>query len=114
MKIKNMLNAHLFPYDGKVFTMPSETIPDQTMSIREILEKHSRGIPYDAKTSIWHDEDEDNFMPDIRTLDLSERQDYIENAKKELAEVKEKIAEKRKKKAIIEPEIINPPAQLEN
>jgi len=114
MKVKNLLNAHEFPYLGQVFTLPSETVPDQTLSMREILHRYSRGLPLDVKTPIWDDSDEENFMPDPRRLDLAERQEFAEYAKAELDEVKAKIAEKRKKKPIIEPEITNPPSQLEN
>lgn len=114
-KIKTWLNAFEFPYLGKNFTMPSETIPDQSLSIREILDRYARGLPLDAKTPIWdEDADLDNYIPDPRTLDLAEREEFAENAKAELESVKQKIAEKRQKKAIIEPEIITPPAQLEN
>lgn len=115
MKIKNSLNAHLFPYHGKTFTMPSQTIPDQTMSIKEILNRYARGIPMDAKTPIWDDNaDENDVLPDPRTLDLAERQLFADEARRELEQVKQKIADKRKKKIVIEPEIVTPPAQLEN
>jgi len=115
-RIKNMLNAHEFPYFGKVITMPSETIPDQTLSIKEILERYARGLPLDARTPQWDENAniDDDFLPDPRILDLSERQELAESAKAELFEIKSKIKEKQTKKVIIEPEITNPPAQLEN
>lgn len=51
----------------------SATIPDQTMSIREIMERYARGLPFtSAKTPIY---DIDDDSPDIRTLDLSEIED---------------------------------------
>jgi len=115
MQIKTYLNRDTFPKNYKLFTMPSETVPDQTLSIREILNRYARGIPMDVKTPIWDENaDENEYMPDPRTLDLAERQEFAESAKQELDQVKQKIAEKRQKKAIIEPEIINPPSQLEN
>lgn len=115
MKIKTYLNRDEFPKKYKVFTMPSETVPDQSMSIRQILDRYARGLPLDAKTPIWDDNvDEDNFMPDPRRLDLAERQEFAESAAAELKAVKEKIAEKRKKSVIIETQITTPPSQLEN
>lgn len=115
MLIKTYLNRDSFSKRYKIFTMPSQTIPDQTLSIREILDRYARGLPLDAKQPMWDENvDEDSFMPDPRRLDLAERQEFAENAKAELELVKQKIAEKRQKKAIIEPEIITPPSQLEN
>lgn len=115
MKIKTYLNRDEFPKNYKVFTMPSETIPDQSLTIRQILDRYARGLPLDAKTPIWDENvDEDSYLPDPRRLDLAERQEFAENAKAELEQVKQKIAEKRQKKAIVEPEIVNPPSQLEN
>jgi len=116
MRIKNSLNASQFPKNYKAFTMPSETVPDQSLTIRQILDRYARGLPLDAKQPQWDENaDEDSYMPDPRTLDLAERQEFADNARAELEEVKAKIAEKRKKKPIIESEISNPPShQLEN
>ena len=56
MKIYSILNRP--NYQGRKLPGNSETIPDQTMSIREILERHSKGLPIsDSKTPIY-DEDE--------------------------------------------------------
>jgi hypothetical protein len=114
IQIKNYLNRDSFPKNYKAFTMPSETIPDQSLTMRQILDRYARGLPLDVKTPIWEEDDEFNPLPDIRTLDLSEKQEMLQSAKDELQAIKNKMAEKRKKKAIIEPEIINPPNQLEN
>ena len=111
--IKTYFNAK--PYEGKVFTMPSETIPDQSLTMRQILDRYARGLPLDAKVPQWDDNaDLDDVLPDPRRLDLAERQEFAEAAKAELEQVKQKMALKKSKKAIIEPEITTPPSQLEN
>lgn len=108
--VKHYFNRHLFPYHGKEFTIPSETIPDQSMSIREILDRYARGLPLEARTPIWDDNaDENDVVPDPRTMDLSERQEFAQQAKQELEEIKSKIAEKKLKKPIVEPPIQNDP-----
>lgn len=95
--VKNYLNREKFPSKEKVFTMPSETIPDQTLSMRELLDRHSRGLPIDVKTPIWEESaDIDDIMPDPRTLDLSERQEFAKNAKEELEGIKKKLNTKAK------------------
>jgi hypothetical protein len=86
MKIKHCLNAKDFPVKGKVCTTPSLTVPDQTMSIRTILERYSRGLPIGGRTDVYYDEEDD--LPDPRTLDLAERQELAEQFKNEINEVK--------------------------
>ena len=74
MRIKNSMNASEFEKNYEHNYSPSMTIPDQTLSIRQILERHSRGLPIEGwKVPIW--DGEDNDLPDIRTLDLAERQE---------------------------------------
>lgn len=111
IKVKNSLNANSFPKNYKVFTMPSETVPDQTMSMRTILERYARGLPIDGsiKTPIWDEHPEDGAMPDPRTLDLAERQEMAENAKAELEELKTKL---NKKAAAPKPEKTTELAQI--
>lgn len=74
MRIKNCMNANTFDKKYEKNFGVSLTIPDQTLSIRQILERHSRGLPIEGwRTPIW--DGEDNDLPDIRTLDLAERQE---------------------------------------
>lgn len=89
MKIKNMLNATDFPYLGEVNNEPSMTIPDQTMSIRTILERHSRGLPVGGSMDVYYDEDD--TMPDYRTLDLSEIADLKQEVKDTIEKHKKKV-----------------------
>jgi hypothetical protein len=83
------MNAQTFKKNYEVNTLPSLTIPDQTMSIRTILERHSRGLPIDGvKTPIW--EGEDNDLPDWRRLDLAERQELAHLYTNEINDIKQK------------------------
>lgn len=79
MKIKHSLNAKHFEVKGKVFTQPSMTVPDQSMSIKTILERYARGLPVGGRLDEYYDEDD--IMPDYRTLDLSEIQELREEVK---------------------------------
>ena len=74
---KSALNAHLFPYEGEINNEPSMTIPDQTMSIKTILERYSRGLPIGGRTDEYYDEED--TMPDYRTLDLTEIAELQQN-----------------------------------
>lgn len=70
---------------GQVFTLPSQTIPDQTMSMRELLERHTRGMDLGgiAKEGLFEDEENDpQHGINPKTLDLAD----IEQMKRENAE----------------------------
>jgi hypothetical protein len=87
--IKHSMNANTFAKNYQFNTSPSMTIPDQTMSIRTILERHSRGLPIDGvKSSIY--DGEENDLPDWRRLDLAERQELAHLYKNEIQDIKQK------------------------
>lgn len=50
-------------------TKPSMTVPQMALSIREIVDKFTRGVPVPSRTPSYSDE----FIPDIDTLDFVER-----------------------------------------
>lgn len=95
-QVKTWLNAELFPDYGEVNNSPSLTVPDQTMSIPDILNRYAKGLPLDGqKIPIFEGEDSD--MPDPRTLDLADRQLLAEEALQELKEIKDRANEKARK-----------------
>lgn len=75
----------------KVFTQPSLTQPDQTLSIREILTRFTRGIPMEGKVPVFSDE----YTVDPRRLDLTEIQAELdaikERANETMSERKRKL-----------------------
>ncbi len=80
-----MLNANKFAKNYEVNNKPSMTVPDQALSVREILSRFARGIPVEQHAVIYEDVDTpDDFLPDPRTLDLAERQQYAEMVQDEL------------------------------
>jgi hypothetical protein len=95
--IKNSGNAKEFPYKGEVNNQPSETIPDQTMSMREILTRYAKGLPIDGtKTPLW--EDGEGYAKDPDTLDLAEREELATAAREELQQLNEKFKALKEKK----------------
>jgi len=87
--IKHSMNANNFAKNYEKNYSPSMTIPDQTMSIRTILDRHSRGLPIDGiKVPLW--DGEDNDLPDWRKLDLAERQELSHLYTNEIRSIKEK------------------------
>lgn len=58
------------PTPGEVFTLPSLTVPDESMSVQQILENFTRGVPIQSMSKVpFYDE---NFDFDIKSLDLVE------------------------------------------
>jgi len=86
MKVKNSINANTFEKKYKVFTQPSLTVPDQTMSIKTILERYSRGLPVGGRLDEYYDEED--TLPNPFTLDLAERQELAEQYIQEINEIK--------------------------
>jgi hypothetical protein len=92
MKIRNIFNAHEFT-DNEVISEPSQTIPDQTMSIRELIKRYASGLPLGGGNDpIYEGEDGDGIDP--RRLDLAERQELEIAARQELAEIEERLKSK--------------------
>ena len=90
-KFKNHFNASDFQNDNETSDKPSMTIPDQTLSIPEIMERFARGLPLGgANVELWEGEDDELDGVDLKTLDLSERYDLVKRRKEELEKLQEK------------------------
>lgn len=85
-KVKNSLNYEYTEQQGEVNTLPSMTIPDQTLSIRSIVDRYTRGLPITGFTPVY--EGEDNYIPDPKTLDLVDRHEMAEQIKAEVESLK--------------------------
>lgn len=108
---RSILNLHLYRQRGEVNTEPSLTVPDQTMSVREILIRYARGLPIGGSRQPVFDEDDD--MPDPKTLDLVERQELSMKYSEELSAIRNKKAKKPSKDEGAPPPLLEPPAELQ-
>jgi hypothetical protein len=89
MIVRNPFNAKEYK-DNEVFTEPSQTVPDQALTIREILKRYASGQPLGGgKEPLYEGEDGDGIDP--RTLDLAERQELEIAARQELAEIEKRL-----------------------
>lgn len=91
--------------------MPSRTIPDQSLTIRQIMDRFTRGLPIEgAHTSVF-EQTEDVPHPDLPTsdelaaMDIADRQEVIEGIKEKAADLeksaKKKAAEVRSAKRVL-------------
>lgn len=88
MIVKNSLNYSYFPPYYEVNEGVSLTVPDQTLTVSQILERYTRGLPLGGKVPIY---DEEDTLPDVRTLDLAELQELREQYEEELFNIKKRV-----------------------
>lgn len=78
---------------------PDKTIPDATISIRELVTRFAQGLPMTGQRVPVYNGEDDQF-PDLDKMDLAERQEYLENAVNELEMLTERIT-----KANVDPDL---------
>jgi len=79
--------------DKEVNTLPSETVPNQAMSMRTIMARFASGTLNDISRETEYSED----LPDLRGLDISQLHDMkLENQRK----IKELEAEKQRREIL--------------
>lgn len=99
-KLKVMIKEKLGyqPYPGKVITQPSLTVPDQTMSLRQIMQRYARGLPIDGNRQLplWEGEEGDGI--EMKHLDPVDREEYIRSKEEELNMLRIKLNRKKRRK----------------
>jgi len=95
-RVKNALNAYKFPKWAEYNGRPSETIPNEAMSMREILHRYTHNLPLNVP-SYQTFFDEDNNVPDYQHLDFAERQALRDAYVDEIQELRQKAAQKQAK-----------------
>lgn len=100
-KFKNHHNAEKFSfgYEFVDTTIPDSAVPNQAMTIREIYSRFASGRSLSGVKTPEYDDDGsrlvelslDDYMPDLNTIDLADRQEILENAKIQLDTVKKKL-----------------------
>lgn len=105
MKFKTAYNAHEFPCDGEVNDMPSETVPDQSMSMGEILRRYASGLPLKGvRVPLYEGEDDaDLDLPDLSRMDHADRAMHMKDMADTIKEAKDRFtayqdAQNRRKK----------------
>lgn len=89
---------------GEVHKKPSMTVPDKTISLRELLLRHVQGMPLpNMPQGVQPYYNEEVEIPDLRKLDLTEIDELRRNTTNEINYQKERLAKlNTEKRAIIE------------
>lgn len=95
MKFKTNYTAHQWPTKGEINTLPSKTIPDQSLSVQQIMERYARGLPLDGVRVPVYLGDEIEF-PEMERLDLTERQQLIAEARERTKLIQEELQNQEK------------------
>lgn len=75
---------------------PSMTIPDQSLSVTELVYRYTHGMPLGGQRTPVYDEDLDIQYPaDWDKMDISERREFYEEKAMELQELQKGIKEKQ-------------------
>lgn len=99
MKFKNHYNASEFPNGKEPGGGKSMTIPDQALSIKDIMRRYASGLSFNGeKVGEYTGEEVD--LPDFKTMDLSEIHDFkkwvAENLRKRKEVITEQFEEKKR------------------
>lgn len=70
MKFNSYYSREVSP--GEKNTKPSKTVPDQAMTIAEIIQRTQKGLPITGVRVPMYNETEDGIMPDVSRMDISE------------------------------------------
>lgn len=121
VKIATPYNRLHLTVSGVKIGSDSLTVPDQSLSIREIIERTKRGYPVDGEKTVFYN-GEDDDMPDIRRMDLTELHD-LQNWTKQRIKIAEdekhdnyRKAQAKKTEEYYREKFLkeNPPAQGDN
>lgn len=101
-RIKNTTNAANYPIRGEINLKPSETIPDQTMTVKELIERYQKGLPLGntQKVPMYVGEEDPFDGIDPRSLDLSERIEMMRNAQQLIKDTQEALQKQEKENRI--------------
>lgn len=92
--------AKTLRFQGEVNFRPSKTIPDQAMSIQEIMRRYASGLPLSGQRVGFFDAEDP--LPDTSKMDLVDMQEAREENQQRILDNQEKLRsldEEKKQKA---------------
>lgn len=96
MKFKTPYNQRDVVSVGEVNNEPSQTVPDQSMSMSEILRRFAKGLPLGNEQVPLYEGEDDLFNGiNPKTLDLAEMQALREDAAAELEQISINLQNKK-------------------
>lgn len=95
-------NPEKFPRKYEHNIQPSLTIPDQTMTVKEILIRHTQGLGYGSTLGVpmYYGDTEMYDQSELAKLDISERIELLEANKERLNEMRQKMIKEHQDKQL--------------
>src|SRR6187431_1217593 len=93
--IKSSANTKFFSSRGEINNMPSKTVPNQAMTVRELIVRFASGLPLDAGRVPLYEGDEE--QPDIDRMDHIELHEYYKELKDQRNDAINRVKEARTK-----------------
>lgn len=97
MLIKNSITARETVPMGDVNNLPSATEPDQTLSIKQLIERHAQGINLGVKEYDPIYSDQEDF-PNVEYMDFHEAAEYRDFLANERYKLEERLKQLEKDK----------------
>lgn len=96
MRIRTQFSKYSYALtEGETNIMPSETIPNQALSIHEVLVRYGQGRTEESRTPIYFE----SMIPDLQRMDLVDidriAMDLSEDIKEKETSINDLIATKR-------------------
>lgn len=97
-KVWNSMNARFRRVEGQTFNLPSMTIPDQTMSMRTIVERYAKGMTSDIQKVPIYDDDGSSSGIDPRRLDLVDQEEMQRKNAQTITDLEKQVKKERKQR----------------
>lgn len=78
----------------KSFLSPSQTVPDMTLSLQELVQRYTRGQSVATFTPVYYGEDEE--FADVSRMDPMERIEYARYIRQKIGEHRTSLAEQQR------------------
>lgn len=82
---------------GEINSMEIVTIPNQAMTVQEIMQRFASGRPIPKSVNMMYTGDD--YTPDVRKMDISEYEDLKEATRINIEQLHKQIKDKANKKA---------------
>lgn len=93
------------PALGEINTAPSQTIPEQSFTVREIMTRFSQGLGWTGpKVPVYDGGEDPTGGINLEALDLSERQEMLQMVNDRIIHLRHTLAENAKPKKLRAPQ----------
>lgn len=89
--------SYVGPHQFEVCKTPSETVPGQSMTVREMMRRHAAGLPVlGAKIPLYQtDEEKALGLPDLSRMDRAEKEMVLHEFREKLTAMQQEIDRKK-------------------